>query len=190
MMIECDIMKNNRGQALVEFIIVLPVLLIIIMAIIDLGNIFGINAKKFITYMVNKPGSRNFSGGKLAFSVEAFDKVTTRNGNIIDFYKQGSKSRKNFSHNINELYKKLNNDIYKINKQYNKKYKGIEKITSNLPKNANDMYRFNINNSTIDDYMLGIQSIDTQKSIWDNLAMSWESMKSSATYALKNAFKF
>ena len=40
MMIECDIMKNNKGQALVEFIIVLPILLLIIMAIIDLGNIF------------------------------------------------------------------------------------------------------------------------------------------------------
>ena len=40
MMIECDNMKNSKGQALVEFIIVLPVLLLIIMAIIDLGNIF------------------------------------------------------------------------------------------------------------------------------------------------------
>ena len=39
-MIECDIMKNSKGQVLVEFIIVLPVLLLIIMAIIDLGNIF------------------------------------------------------------------------------------------------------------------------------------------------------
>ena len=33
-------MRNNKGQALVEFIIVLPILLLIIMAIIDLGNIF------------------------------------------------------------------------------------------------------------------------------------------------------
>ena len=33
-------MKNNKGQALVEFIIVLPILLLIIMSIIDLGNIF------------------------------------------------------------------------------------------------------------------------------------------------------
>ena len=33
-------MKNNKGQALVEFIIVLPILLLLIMAIIDLGNIF------------------------------------------------------------------------------------------------------------------------------------------------------
>ena len=33
-------MKNSKGQALVEFIIVLPVLLLIIMAIIDFGNIF------------------------------------------------------------------------------------------------------------------------------------------------------
>lgn len=33
-------MKNSKGQALVEFIFVLPVLLLIIMAIIDLGNIF------------------------------------------------------------------------------------------------------------------------------------------------------
>lgn len=39
-MIECDIMKNNKGQALIEFIIVLPILLLIIMAIIDFGNIF------------------------------------------------------------------------------------------------------------------------------------------------------
>jgi hypothetical protein len=93
----------------------------------------------------------------------------------------------NFLDNIPELTVSLDKRIEKINKQS----KGnIEKITANLPKNANDMYRFNINNSTIDDYILGIQSIDTQKSIWDNLAMSWESMKSSATYALKNAFKF
>ena len=40
-MIECDIMKNNKGQALIEFVIVLPVLLLIIMAIIDFGNIFS-----------------------------------------------------------------------------------------------------------------------------------------------------
>ena len=40
MMIECDNMKNSKGQALVEFIIILPILLIIIMIIIDLGNIF------------------------------------------------------------------------------------------------------------------------------------------------------
>ena len=40
MMIECDIMKNNKGQALVEFIIVLPILLLIIMTIVDFGNIF------------------------------------------------------------------------------------------------------------------------------------------------------
>ena len=39
-MIECDIMKNSKGQALVEFIIVLPILLLIIMAIIDFGHIF------------------------------------------------------------------------------------------------------------------------------------------------------
>ncbi len=32
-------MKNNRGQALVEFIIVVPILIFIIMAIIDFGNI-------------------------------------------------------------------------------------------------------------------------------------------------------
>ena len=39
-MIECDIMKNNKGQALVEFVAILPILLLIIMAIIDFGNIF------------------------------------------------------------------------------------------------------------------------------------------------------
>lgn len=33
-------MKNSKGQALVEFIIVLPILLLIIMAIVDFGNIF------------------------------------------------------------------------------------------------------------------------------------------------------
>lgn len=34
-------MKNNKGQALIEFVIVLPILLLIIMAIIDFGNIFS-----------------------------------------------------------------------------------------------------------------------------------------------------
>ena len=33
-------MKNNKGQALVEFIIVLPLLILIITAIVDMGNIF------------------------------------------------------------------------------------------------------------------------------------------------------
>ena len=32
-------MKNNRGQALVEFILVLPVLLLLIFALIDFGRI-------------------------------------------------------------------------------------------------------------------------------------------------------
>lgn len=32
-------MKNNKGQALVEFVIVVPILIFIIMAIIDFGNI-------------------------------------------------------------------------------------------------------------------------------------------------------
>ena len=40
MMIECDIMKNNKGQALIEFIIILPIFLILIISLIDLGNIF------------------------------------------------------------------------------------------------------------------------------------------------------
>lgn len=41
MMIECDIMKNNKGQALVEFIIVLPIFLLILISIIDFGNIIS-----------------------------------------------------------------------------------------------------------------------------------------------------
>ena len=32
-------MKNNRGQALVEFVIILPVLLLLIFALIDFGRI-------------------------------------------------------------------------------------------------------------------------------------------------------
>lgn len=32
-------MKNSKGQALVEFVIVVPILIFIIMAIIDFGNI-------------------------------------------------------------------------------------------------------------------------------------------------------
>ncbi len=32
-------MKNNKGQALVEFVIVVPILIFIIMAIVDFGNI-------------------------------------------------------------------------------------------------------------------------------------------------------
>lgn len=31
---------NNKGQALIEFILILPVLLLILMAVIDIGNIF------------------------------------------------------------------------------------------------------------------------------------------------------
>ena len=31
---------NKKGQALVEFILILPVLLLIVMALIDIGNIF------------------------------------------------------------------------------------------------------------------------------------------------------
>lgn len=34
-------MKNNRGQALVEFVIILPVIILIIMAIVDFGNIIS-----------------------------------------------------------------------------------------------------------------------------------------------------
>ncbi len=34
-------MKNNKGQALVEFIIVLPILLLIIISIVDFGNIIS-----------------------------------------------------------------------------------------------------------------------------------------------------
>ncbi len=32
-------MKNNRGQALVEFVLVLPILLLLIFAFLDLGRI-------------------------------------------------------------------------------------------------------------------------------------------------------
>ena len=34
-------MKNNRGQALVEFIIILPVFLLLIISVIDFGNIIS-----------------------------------------------------------------------------------------------------------------------------------------------------
>lgn len=40
-MIECDIMKNNRGQALVEFVIILPIFLLLIISVIDFGNIIS-----------------------------------------------------------------------------------------------------------------------------------------------------
>lgn len=33
-------MKNNKGQALVEFIIILPIFLLLIISLIDFGNIF------------------------------------------------------------------------------------------------------------------------------------------------------
>ncbi len=33
-------MRNNKGQALVEFVLVLPVLLFLIMAFIDIANLF------------------------------------------------------------------------------------------------------------------------------------------------------
>ena len=34
-------MKNNKGQALIEFILILPVILAILLVIIDLGKIFN-----------------------------------------------------------------------------------------------------------------------------------------------------
>lgn len=34
-------MKNNKGQALVEFIIILPIFLLILLAVIDFGNIIS-----------------------------------------------------------------------------------------------------------------------------------------------------
>ena len=40
-MVECDIMKNNRGQALVEFVIILPIFLLLLISIIDFGNIIS-----------------------------------------------------------------------------------------------------------------------------------------------------
>lgn len=38
-MIECDIMRNNKGQALIEFVLILPVLILVIISMIDFGNI-------------------------------------------------------------------------------------------------------------------------------------------------------
>ena len=37
--IECDKVKNNKGQALIEFIIILPILILVVSCIIDFGNI-------------------------------------------------------------------------------------------------------------------------------------------------------
>lgn len=34
-------MKNNRGQALVEFIIILPIFLLLLISVIDFGNIIS-----------------------------------------------------------------------------------------------------------------------------------------------------
>lgn len=34
-------MKNNRGQALVEFIVILPIFLLLIISVIDFGNIIS-----------------------------------------------------------------------------------------------------------------------------------------------------
>ena len=34
-------MKNNRGQALVEFIIILPIFLLLVISVIDFGNIIS-----------------------------------------------------------------------------------------------------------------------------------------------------
>ena len=39
MILGVDVMSNNKGQALVEFIIVAPILILIIMAIVDISNI-------------------------------------------------------------------------------------------------------------------------------------------------------
>ena len=40
-MIECGVMKNDKGQALVEFIIILPIFLLLIISVFDFGNIIS-----------------------------------------------------------------------------------------------------------------------------------------------------
>ena len=52
-MVERDIMKNNKGQALVEFIIILPIFLLLIISVIDFGNI--ISKKYFLIFCKIEP---------------------------------------------------------------------------------------------------------------------------------------
>ena len=60
-------MKNNKGQALVEFIIILPVFLLIVLAVIDFGNIIS---KKY----------------SLENSLDTVTDMYLSNGNNIDSY--------------------------------------------------------------------------------------------------------
>ena len=50
-------MKNNKGQALVEFIIVLPILLLIIISIVDFGNIISKKYKSLSEFFMQKKQS-------------------------------------------------------------------------------------------------------------------------------------
>ena len=68
-----DRVKNNRAQALVEFVLVLPILIMMIFAIIDFGNIY-----------VAKSDLEN----KITFAAEVLKNST----NIMDVYDEVSNS--------------------------------------------------------------------------------------------------
>ena len=53
-------MKKNNGQALVEFILVLPVLLLILLGIVDFSNIIFIHINNHNTFWRNISLSTNF----------------------------------------------------------------------------------------------------------------------------------
>ncbi len=73
-------MKNNRGQALVEFVLVLPVLLLLIFALIDFGRI--IVCKSHLEGVMNEV--TNLEDSEISNYLKTDDEKTDKVMNLIE----------------------------------------------------------------------------------------------------------
>ena len=80
-------MMNKKGQALVEFIIILPILILILFAIIDYGMIsYSRNRMENMINDINKMYSNNESDTEINNFVKSNDKFIDININKDDKY--------------------------------------------------------------------------------------------------------
>lgn len=79
-------MKDNKGQALVEFLLIIPVLMLIVLAFIDVGNIitskYRLEGQISTIVTLYENNSRNdierfVKNNKLSISYNSYDNYTT-----------------------------------------------------------------------------------------------------------------
>lgn len=87
-------MKNNKGQALVEFIIILPILIFLIISIIDFGNII------LKTYSLNKDLD-TISDLYLSSSLDKIENYKSMKNISINYKKEDSFTTIILTKNIN-----------------------------------------------------------------------------------------